>query len=80
MLSHPFNDCGGAEALDDMAWTIPQFSHEEVNKAARDLVAYYSTPSPSSDEDALGNDAWWQSYFLYDAALPIINNWRSSHS
>ncbi len=53
----------------EVAWTTPQYSREELNEAGRTLVAYNS--SPEWDIDLYGE---------YEAALPIINNWRSSHS
>ncbi len=52
-----------------MAWTQLKYTHEEVNSAAKKLVAY--DLSPSFDK---------QLWYLYYDALPIINNWRSSHS
>jgi hypothetical protein len=51
-----------------MAWTKPLFTREKANVAARALVAYDALPN--FDVDA---------YAAYERALPIINNWRSSH-
>lgn len=53
-----------------MIFTTPQYSREKVNAAAKDLIAFSLDVSPTS----------WSKYHAYSAALPIINNWRSSHS
>src|ERR1700720_4229442 len=62
------------EGSPDMAWTKLRHTREQVNAAANALVAY-ETISPTAD---------WESFvkFMdrYSAALPIINNWRASHS
>lgn len=51
-----------------MAWTRPKFSRERVNAAGKVLVAWAST-------DEFDYDLFEE----YQAALPVINNWRSSH-
>jgi hypothetical protein len=63
-------DLGGAAShWSPMAWTKLQYSREQVNAAGRALVAYLSNPTFEID---LWSD--------FENALPVINNWRSSHS
>ena len=50
-----------------MAWTKPEYPHNQVNNAGDILIS--SSPT-SSYEDAV----------KLDEALNVINNWRSSHS
>lgn len=47
----------------------PQYKREQVNKAGDALIAY-------DPMDLLNFEAWEG----YNSALPMINNWRSSHS
>jgi hypothetical protein len=51
-----------------VAWTKPQYSREQVNAAGKALVSYIKAT-------AFEFELWQQ----FDAALPVINNWRSSH-
>ena len=53
-----------------MVWTVPQYSRQAVNEAARKMLEY-EKPDENFNIDT---------YFRYIEALPIINNWRSSHS
>jgi ppGpp synthetase/RelA/SpoT-type nucleotidyltranferase len=53
----------------EMAWTKIAFSRQEINEAGKALVAY---------EQMIDFDHGL--YFAYMEALPIINNWRSTHS
>lgn len=53
-----------------MAWTEPQFNRERVNAAGRALVAF-DIRSDVPDE---------QLFNAYAEAIPVVNNWRSSHS
>lgn len=55
---------------DDMAWTEPQYTVQDVNRAGRDLVASENAEFGSSFLDL---DAYLRS-------LDIINNWRGSHA
>jgi ppGpp synthetase/RelA/SpoT-type nucleotidyltranferase len=55
-----------------MAWVEPRFDRAQVNAAGRALVQWDLVESDAPD--------WLDKYWDYDAALPIINNWRSSHS
>ena len=52
-----------------MAWTTLRFDRGQVNAAARKLVAFQVSE---------GFD--FELFREYNEALPIINNWRSSHS
>lgn len=68
-IRHP-SSCGMlGDECDSMAWIKPSFPREDVNKAAQALVAYGKM-----------TDWNYDIYHDYSAALPIINNWRSSHS
>lgn len=52
-----------------MGWTVPEYSHAEVDAAGRDLVDMWFRPVVQEKElDRLG-EAWG-----------ILNNWRSAHS
>jgi hypothetical protein len=55
--------------FDDVAWTALKYTREEVNNAARKLVAFHQSEGYEFEK--------WQDYV---DALPAINNWRSSHS
>jgi hypothetical protein len=58
-----------ADECDDMAWTKLSYPRDQVNGAARALVAYEQM------------DGWDVSVWnRYIEGLPVINNWRSSHS
>jgi hypothetical protein len=64
--------------LTDMAWAVPQFSKQQVNKAGDILVREFPDFSDLAAEDRAGaEDAAWFEYF---EALDVINNWRSSHN
>jgi hypothetical protein len=55
---------------DAMAWAIPRYSREDINRAGKVLVreSKEATP-PWSDER----------WAAWSAAIDVINNWRSSH-
>lgn len=55
-----------------MTWTVPQHSRTAVNQAAEHLLAY--------DEVNMSESINMAAIIRYLRALPIINNWRSSHS
>lgn len=52
-----------------MAWTTPRYTRQQINRAADDLLAYESDEQFDMDL-----------FTRYLDALPVINNWRSSHS
>jgi ppGpp synthetase/RelA/SpoT-type nucleotidyltranferase len=54
----------------EMAWTEPQFTREQVNAAGRALVAIENRSDVPD----------WNAYHAYAEALPVVNNFRSSHS
>lgn len=62
--------------LSDMAWATLKHSREQVNAAAKALVAF----------EALGGEyqhdyrGFLKKLNAYNDALPIINNWRAAHS
>jgi hypothetical protein len=58
---------------DEMVWAEPQFTREQVNAAGR-LVA--SPLHESSNIRSWEDDEWHK----FDAALAVVNNWRSSHA
>ena len=73
ILAHPKlrRDGRDEEAwLDEMAWTVPQFSKTKVNWAGEVLVQ-------ANVEDYPDHKSYYDEYFR---ALDIVNNWRSSHS
>ena len=49
-----------------VAWTVPQFSKSEVNRAGAVLVI-------ETEDD-------FEDFARFDRALTVLNNWRSSHS
>lgn len=53
-----------------MAWTLPQFTKEQVNAAGKALIAIENRADVPD----------WGAFHAYAAALPIVNNFRSSHS
>jgi hypothetical protein len=64
--------------LMDMAWAVPQFSKQQVNKAGEILVREDPDFSDLAPDDRVNaEDAAWFEYF---EALDVINNWRSSHN
>jgi hypothetical protein len=53
-----------------VTWTVPHYSREQINAAAKYMMEYDALPEPIG----------WDAYLKYIEILPIINNWRSSHS
>ena len=60
-----------ARAFDEMAWAEPQFSPQQINAAGK-LVA----SSLYAETDHWSVREWIE----YDAAVHVINNWRSCHA
>jgi hypothetical protein len=71
-VAHDSGDSSGDAYpwLDIMAWALPRYSREEVNRAGKVLVSeIYSDPH---DGDFVTDAEWAHS-------LEVINNWRSCH-
>lgn len=63
------DDAPDACSVSNLAWTKPKHTREAINAAGKTLVRWSDASNWEFDE-----------YEKYTAALPIINNWRSSHS
>lgn len=53
-----------------MAWEIPRYTVQEVNKAAKFLVSLYTEGTEFNPEF----------FAVFDHSLEIVNNWRAAHN
>lgn len=69
-MASPLIDGTGSFSDDaSMEWAKPRYTREQVNSAARDILAY----KPGDGYDFVRFNA-------YISALPVVNNWRTSHN
>ena len=57
--------------IDDVAWTEPDYTRKDVNRAGKHLAWAWNTPQ--REWEPHDHDAYWD-------GLEVINNWRASHA
>src|ERR1700752_3280507 len=64
---------------DTMAWATPQFSKADVDRAGAALIDEKLNDTLTEDPGFQRRETW-DAWEVYDEALRVTNNWRSSHS